>query len=37
MIATKIWFRIGLIDIVLAMLSLDLGVFNRKPHVVHPK
>jgi tellurite resistance protein TerC len=37
MIATNIWFWIGFIAFVLAMLSLDLGVFNRKPHVVHPK
>jgi tellurite resistance protein TerC len=37
MIATNIWFWVGFIAFVLAMLALDLGVFNRKPHVVHPK
>ena len=34
MIATNIWFWTGFIAFVLAMLSLDLGVFNRTPHVV---
>ena len=34
MIATNIWFWLGFIAFVLAMLSLDLGVFNRTPHVV---
>ena len=34
MIATNIWFWIGFNAFVLAMLSLDLGVFNRTPHVV---
>ena len=34
MIATNIWFWVGFIAFVLAMLSLDLGVFNRTPHVV---
>ena len=34
MIATNIWFWIGFIAFVLAMLSLDLGIFNRTPHVV---
>jgi len=34
MIATNIWFWIGFIVFVLAMLSIDLGVFNRTPHVV---
>jgi tellurite resistance protein TerC len=34
MIATNIWFWAGFIAFVLAMLSLDLGVFNRTPHVV---
>ena len=37
MIATNIWFWAGFIAFVLAMLSLDLGVFNRTPHVVKPK
>ncbi len=34
MIATNIWFWVGFNAFVLAMLALDLGVFNRKPHVV---
>jgi len=34
MIATTIWFWVGFIAFVLAMLALDLGVFNRTPHVV---
>src|SRR5256714_12865598 len=34
MIATNIWFWVGFIAFVLAMLSLDLGVFNKTPHVV---
>jgi tellurite resistance protein TerC len=37
MIATNIWFWIAFIAFVLAMLALDLGVFNRKPHVVGAK
>ena len=37
MIATNIWFWAGFIAFVLAMLALDLGVFNRTPHVVKPK
>src|SRR4051812_39966580 len=37
MIATNIWFWVGFIAFVLAMLALDLGVFNRKPHVVSAK
>ncbi|MES2178078.1 MAG: TerC family protein [Gemmatimonadota bacterium] len=37
MIATNIWFWVGFIAFVLAMLSLDLGVFNRTPHVVGAK
>src|SRR3954471_6910606 len=37
MIATNIWFWIGFIAFVLAMLALDLGVFNRKVHEVKPK
>jgi tellurite resistance protein TerC len=37
MIDTNIWFWIGFIAFVLAMLSLDLGVFHRKVHEVRPK
>ena len=37
MVATNIWFWVGFIAFVLTMLALDLGVFNRKPHVVLPK
>jgi tellurite resistance protein TerC len=37
MIATNIWFWVGFIAFVLAMLSLDLGVFNRTPHIVEAK
>ena len=37
MVATNIWFWVGFVAFVLAMLALDLGVFNKRPHVVHPK
>jgi tellurite resistance protein TerC len=37
MIDTNIWFWVGFVGFVLAMLSLDLGVFHRKPHEVRPK
>lgn len=37
MIATNIWFWLGFIAFVLAMLSIDLGVFHRTPHVVSAK
>jgi len=37
MVATNIWFWIGFIAFVLSMLALDLGVFNRTPHVVSAK
>lgn len=37
MIDTNIWFWVGFIAFVLAMLSLDLGVFHRKAHEVRPK
>lgn len=37
MIATTPWFWIGFIAFVLAMLSLDLGVINRRPHVVRTR
>jgi tellurite resistance protein TerC len=36
-IATNIWFWIGFIAFVLAMLALDLGVFQRQSHEVKPK
>ena len=37
MIATNIWFWVAFIAFVLAMLSLDLGVFNKTPHVVRAR
>jgi tellurite resistance protein TerC len=37
MVATNIWFWVGFVAFVLAMLSIDLGVFNRTPHVVKAK
>src|SRR3954471_4693238 len=37
MIDTNIWFWVGFVGFVLAMLSLDLGVFHRTPHEVRPK
>jgi tellurite resistance protein TerC len=37
MIATNIWFWIAFITFVLAMLALDLGVFQRNTHEVKPK
>jgi len=37
MIETNIWFWLGFVGFVLAMLSLDLGVFHRTPHEVRPK
>jgi tellurite resistance protein TerC len=37
MVAANIWFWIGFIAFVLAMLALDLGVFHRNPHEVRPK
>ncbi|HZI41425.1 MAG TPA: TerC/Alx family metal homeostasis membrane protein, partial [Gemmatimonadaceae bacterium] len=36
-IATNMWFWVVFIAFVLAMLALDLGVFHRTEHVVHPK
>jgi tellurite resistance protein TerC len=36
-IATNIWFWVGFIAFVLAMLAIDLGVFQRKVHEVKPK
>src|SRR5262249_13363019 len=36
MIPTNIWFWVGFIAFVLAMLALDLGVFHRKAHEVRP-
>jgi tellurite resistance protein TerC len=35
--ATNIWFWVGFITFVLAMLALDLGVFHRKAHEVRPR
>ena len=35
--ATNIWFWLGFIAFVLAMLALDLGVFHRKAHEVRPR
>ena len=35
--ATSPWFYVGFTIFVLSMLSLDLGVFHRKAHVVRPK
>ena len=37
MIATNIWFWVGFVAFVLAMLALDLGVFHKKAHVVRPR
>ena len=37
MIATNIWFWVGFVAFILAMLAIDLGVFNRRPHVVSAK
>ena len=37
MVATNIWLWVGFVAFVLAMLSLDLGVFNRTPHVVRAR
>jgi tellurite resistance protein TerC len=37
MIETNIWFWVGFIGFVLAMLALDLGVFHRQAHEVRPK
>ena len=37
MIATNLWFWVGFNAFVLAMLALDLGVFNRRAHVISPK
>ena len=37
MIGTNVWLWLGFIAFVLVMLSLDLGVFNRTPHVVKAK
>src|SRR5258708_37017304 len=37
MIATNIWFWIGFVAFILAMLALDLGVFHRTVHEVRPK
>ena len=37
MMATNIWFWLGFIAFVLAMLAVDLGVFHRKAHEVRPR
>ena len=37
MIPFNLWFWVGFIAFVLAMLALDLGVFHRKAHAVRPK
>ena len=37
MLHTTIWFWVGFIAFVLAMLALDLGVVHRNPHEVRPK
>jgi tellurite resistance protein TerC len=37
MIAVNLWFWIGFIAFVLAMLALDLGVFHRNAHEVKPR
>ncbi|HEV3486440.1 MAG TPA: TerC/Alx family metal homeostasis membrane protein, partial [Vicinamibacterales bacterium] len=37
MVTFGIWFWVGFIAFVLAMLALDLGVFHRKAHAVRPK
>jgi tellurite resistance protein TerC len=37
MIPTNIWFWVGFVGFVLAMLALDLGVFHREAHEVRPK
>ncbi|HEY5218835.1 MAG TPA: TerC family protein [Gemmatimonadaceae bacterium] len=36
-IAGNIWFWVGFIAFVLAMLALDLGVFHREAHEVRPR
>jgi len=36
-VATNLWFWVAFNAFVLAMLALDLGVFNRKAHVITPK
>jgi tellurite resistance protein TerC len=35
--ATNVWFWVGFIAFVLAMLAIDLGVFHKKAHAVSPK
>ncbi len=34
---TNVWFWVGFVAFVLAMLALDLGVFQRQSHEVRPK
>jgi tellurite resistance protein TerC len=37
MLAVNVWFWVAFVAFVLAMLALDLGVFQRNPHEVKPK
>jgi tellurite resistance protein TerC len=37
MLAVNVWFWVGFIAFVLAMLALDLGVFQRNPHEVRAR
>lgn len=37
MVDVNIWFWVGFIVFVLAMLALDLGVFHREAHEIRPK
>ena len=37
MIEVNIWFWVGFVAFVLAMLALDLGVFHKEAHAVKPK
>ena len=37
MVEANIWFWVGFIAFVLAMLALDLGVFHREAHEIRPK
>ncbi len=36
MLTVSVWFWVAFIAFVLAMLALDLGVFHRRPHEIHP-
>ena len=37
MVATNIWLWVGFVAFVLGMLAIDLGIFNKTPHVVQPR